>query len=82
MKYILITVACLLIQQINEGSYNNTNYIQRNNDGNYTTDKSTPGQRNDRGGIPKLKIQPQPPDKNSARSKAKFPAPDIPLPVS
>jgi len=39
------------IQQINEGSSNNTNSIQRNNDGTYTSTTPTPRQLNDGSGI-------------------------------
>lgn len=39
------------IQQINEGSGNNTNSIQRNNDGTYTSAPPTPRQLNDGSGI-------------------------------
>jgi hypothetical protein len=39
------------IQQINEGSSNNTNSIQRNNDGTYRSDTPTPRQLNDGSGI-------------------------------
>ena len=39
------------IQQINEGSSNNTNSIQRNNDGTYTSKTPTPRQLNDGSGI-------------------------------
>jgi hypothetical protein len=39
------------IQQINEGSSNNTNSIQRNNDGTYTSASPTPRQLNDGSGI-------------------------------
>ena len=39
------------IQQINEGSSNNTNSIQRNNDGTYTSATPTPRQLNDGSGI-------------------------------
>ena len=39
------------IQQINEGSGNNTNSIQRNNDGTYTSKTPTPRQLNDGSGI-------------------------------
>ena len=39
------------IQQINEGSSNNTNSIQRNNDGTYTAKTPTPRQLNDGSGI-------------------------------
>ena len=39
------------IQQINEGSSNNTNSIQRNNDGTYTSTVPTPRQLNDGSGI-------------------------------
>ena len=39
------------IQQINEGPANNTNSIQRNNDGTYTSTVPTPGQLNDGSGI-------------------------------
>ena len=39
------------IQQINEGSSGNTNSIQRNNDGTYTTGSPTPRQLNDGSGI-------------------------------
>ena len=39
------------IQQINEGSSNNTNSIQRNNDGTYTAAPPTPRQLNDGSGI-------------------------------
>lgn len=39
------------IQQINEGSGNNTNSIQRNNDGTYTAATPTPGQLNDGSGV-------------------------------
>lgn len=38
-------------QQINEGSNNNTNSIQRNNDGTYTVTTPTPRQLNDGSGI-------------------------------
>ncbi len=39
------------IQQINEGSSNNTNSIQRNNDGTYSSTVPTPRQLNDGSGI-------------------------------
>ncbi len=39
------------IEQINEGSGNNTNSIQRNGDGSYTSKVPTPGQLNDGGGV-------------------------------
>ena len=39
------------IQQINEGSSNNTNSIQRNNNGTYTSKTPTPRQLNDGSGI-------------------------------
>jgi hypothetical protein len=39
------------IQQINEGAGNNTNSIQRNNDGTYTSAVPTPRQLNDGGGV-------------------------------
>ena len=39
------------IEQINEGSSNNTNSIQRNNDGSYTSTVPTPRELNDGGGI-------------------------------
>ncbi len=39
------------IQQINEGSGNNTNSIQRLNDGSYTSKVPTPGKLNEGGGI-------------------------------
>ena len=39
------------IQQVNEGSSNNTNSIQRNNDGTYTATVPTPRQLNDGSGI-------------------------------
>ena len=39
------------IQQINEGSSNNTNSIQRNNDGSYTSTTPTPRALNDGSGI-------------------------------
>jgi len=38
------------IEQINEGSSNNTNSIQRNNDGTYTSKEPTPRQLNDGSG--------------------------------
>lgn len=38
------------IEQINEGSGNNTNSIQRNNDGSYTSKIPTPGELNDGSG--------------------------------
>ena len=40
-----------LTEQINEGSSNNTNSIQRNNDGTYTSTTPTPRQLNDGSGI-------------------------------
>ena len=39
------------IEQINEGSSNNTNSIQRNNDGTYTSTVPTPRQLNDGSGV-------------------------------
>jgi len=45
------------IQQINEGPGNNTNSIQRNNDGTYTSKVPTPRQLNDGGGINQNGIQ-------------------------
>jgi len=45
------------IQQINEGPSNNTNSIQRNNDGTYTSAVPTPRQLNDGSGIDLIGIQ-------------------------
>ncbi len=45
------------IQQINEGSANNTNSIQRNNDGTYTSAEPTPRQLNDGTGTNQNGIQ-------------------------
>jgi hypothetical protein len=45
------------IQQINEGSSGNTNSIQRNNDGTYTSKAPTPRQLNDGSGIVQNGIQ-------------------------
>lgn len=45
------------IQQINEGPGNNTNSIQRNNDGTYTSALPTPRQLNDGTGIDLIGIQ-------------------------
>jgi len=45
------------IQQINEGSSNNTNSIQRNNDGTYTSAVPTPRQLNDGSGIDLIGIR-------------------------
>lgn len=45
------------IQQIDEGAGNNTNSIQRNNDGTYTSTVPTPGQLNDGSGIDMIGIQ-------------------------
>ena len=45
------------IQQINEGSSNNTNSIQRNNDGSYTAAAPTPRELNDGTGVEQNGIQ-------------------------
>jgi len=45
------------IQQINEGSSNNTNSIQRNNDGTYTSTEPTPRELNDGSGTNQISIQ-------------------------
>jgi len=45
------------IQQINEGSANNTNSIQRNNDGSYTSKEPTPRELNHGGGTNLIGIQ-------------------------
>ncbi len=45
------------IQQIDEGPGNNTNSIQRNNDGTYTSKEPTPRRLNDGSGIPQIGIQ-------------------------